>query len=547
MVLTIGILGGGQLGMMLAQEIRKRNGVDYCANVLVYDDSFDCPCAKLSSVNYYKGSLQDAQNLEKFCRLCDVVTFEIEHVNCDPLIKLEDEGTVRFVPSPKVVKLIQNKATQKEFFARNQLPTARFDLNENDPIYDSGDRYGWPLVLKLWESGYDGHGVQILHAENSVQDSFEYFSEGRPVVVEEFIKDAREISVVVARTKDAQIAWTPVEMHFQTEHNILDYLECPANIEKDVEDKATKLALKAVEALNGIGVFAVEMFLRPDNTLLINEIAPRPHNSCHHTIHASDKSVYQALVNILTSCCRASYQSFFDSPPNTQPCYMYNILGPNKHTGLYSLPASPLHEEGDAMYIVDYQKTISRPLRKLGHCTVIGTSLSERVQASPYLKPMVSVIMGSTSDWPTMKKACDILDKLDVRYEKWVISAHRTPDRLYEFAKLAKSRQIGVIIAGAGGAAHLPGMVASLTHLPVIGVPVKSSTLSGVDSLHSIVQMPPGVPVATVAIGGATNAGILAAQILGVSDVELGNRIQNYKNELKMNVTFSANNLSSDS
>ncbi|MGU3369450.1 5-(carboxyamino)imidazole ribonucleotide mutase [Bacillus mycoides] len=133
------------------------------------------------------------------------------------------------------------------------------------------------------------------------------------------------------------------------------------------------------------------------------------------------------------------------------------------------------------------------------------------------MKSLVGVIMGSTSDWETMKYACDILDELNIPYEKKVVSAHRTPDYMFEYAETARERGVKVIIAGAGGAAHLPGMVAAKTNLPVIGVPVQSKALNGLDSLLSIVQMPGGVPVATVAIGkaGSTNAGLLAAQILG--------------------------------
>ncbi|WP_411503200.1 5-(carboxyamino)imidazole ribonucleotide mutase [Brevibacillus centrosporus] len=141
-------------------------------------------------------------------------------------------------------------------------------------------------------------------------------------------------------------------------------------------------------------------------------------------------------------------------------------------------------------------------------------------------KPLAGVIMGSTSDWETMKEACAILDELQVPYEKKVVSAHRTPDLMFEYAQSAKERGLEVIIAGAGGAAHLPGMVAAKTELPVIGVPVKSSNLNGLDSLLSIVQMPGGVPVATVAIGkaGAINAGLLAAQILGIKYQEIQER-----------------------
>ena len=147
--------------------------------------------------------------------------------------------------------------------------------------------------------------------------------------------------------------------------------------------------------------------------------------------------------------------------------------------------------------------------------------------------PLVGIIMGSDSDLPVMEGAAEMLRKLDVAYEMTIVSAHRTPTRLYEYAQGARERGLRVIIAGAGGAAHLPGMAAALTPLPVIGVPVKSSALSGEDSLLSIVQMPAGVPVATVAINGAKNAGILAAQILGASDSELLDRVAKYKADLE--------------
>jgi 5-(carboxyamino)imidazole ribonucleotide mutase len=143
-------------------------------------------------------------------------------------------------------------------------------------------------------------------------------------------------------------------------------------------------------------------------------------------------------------------------------------------------------------------------------------------------KAVVGIIMGSQSDWPTMKNAAQVLDELNVPYEARIVSAHRTPDRLYEYARTAQERGLKVIIAGAGGAAHLPGMTASLTSLPVLGVPISTTTLGGEDSLYSIVQMPAGVPVGTLAIGamGATNAGLLAAQILALSDPQIKQRVE---------------------
>lgn len=146
-------------------------------------------------------------------------------------------------------------------------------------------------------------------------------------------------------------------------------------------------------------------------------------------------------------------------------------------------------------------------------------------------KPLVGIIMGSRSDWPTMERTAEILGELNIAYETKIVSAHRTPDRLYEYAKGAKSRGLKTIVAGAGGAAHLPGMAASMTVLPVIGVPVKSSNLKGLDSLLSIAQMPAGVPVATVAIGeaGAVNAGLLAASIIATGDAALAARLEDWR------------------
>ncbi|MDQ0974093.1 5-(carboxyamino)imidazole ribonucleotide mutase [Neobacillus sp. 179-C4.2 HS] len=161
------------------------------------------------------------------------------------------------------------------------------------------------------------------------------------------------------------------------------------------------------------------------------------------------------------------------------------------------------------------------------------------------MNPIIAVIMGSKSDWETMKHTCEILDRLEVPYEKKVVSAHRTPDLMFEFAENARVRGIKVIIAGAGGAAHLPGMVAAKTTLPVIGVPVQSKALNGMDSLLSIVQMPAGVPVATVAIGkaGATNAGLLAAQIVSINDSKIQEKLEQVRLESKMTVIESSDQL----
>jgi len=148
----------------------------------------------------------------------------------------------------------------------------------------------------------------------------------------------------------------------------------------------------------------------------------------------------------------------------------------------------------------------------------------------------VGIIMGSQSDWPTMKAAAEILDELGIPFEAKIVSAHRTPDRLWDYGKTAVSRGLKVIIAGAGGAAHLPGMMASKTRVPVIGVPVQTKALAGVDSLYSILQMPKGYPVATMAIGGAANAGLMAAAILAVSDPAVAARLDTWREALSASI-----------
>lgn len=161
-------------------------------------------------------------------------------------------------------------------------------------------------------------------------------------------------------------------------------------------------------------------------------------------------------------------------------------------------------------------------------------------------KPIVGIIMGSDSDLPVMSEAAKMLDAFGIPHEITIVSAHRTPDRMYEFAKAAEEKGIQVIIAGAGGSAHLPGMTASLTSLPVIGVPVKTKSLDGLDSLLSIVQMPPGIPVATVAINGAKNAGLLAAKIIALTNEEIAEKVKTYQKDLESTVLQKAGKLEDD-
>jgi len=292
------------------------------------------------------------------------------------------------------------------------------------------------------------------------------------------------------------------------------------------------------------------LFLLNDESILINEIAPRPHNSGHYTIEACDIDQFEMHLRAVLGlpCPQPSMK--------VKHAMMINVVGSSSHLSdskqllqaALSIPGAGVHW---------YGKLENRVGRKMAHVTVTADSLSSLIQKveclgiSPQVHglmksgPQVAIIMGSDSDLPCMKEAAVVLDKFKISYELTIVSAHRTPTRMYSFAQNCAERGIQVIIAGAGGAAHLPGMVAALTSLPVIGVPVKSSNLNGEDSLLSIVQMPKGVPVATVAIGNATNAGLLAVRILGSSRPEVLAQMDQFMLEQEEEVLNKATKLES--
>ncbi|CAM9365244.1 unnamed protein product, partial [Laminaria digitata] len=340
----------------------------------------------------------------------------------------------------------------------------------------------------------------------------------------------------VIRSNDGEVRTYPVVETVQLD-NVCHTTLTPARISPEEAVLAEKAARGAVESLWGAGVFGVELFLMKDGSVLLNEIAPRPHNSGHYTYEACECDQFENHVRAVLGLPLGG------TSLRVGASMMLNVLGDpgGSMEATTAVLAKALPVPGAAVHW--YGKAEARAGRKMAHVTFCADGMEELVnKVAPFgllqeetaggaggtlasgtgdgdkgkgPTPLVGVIMGSDSDLPTMKAAADILEQFGVPHEVTIVSAHRTPEKMTAYAKGAVSRGIRVIIAGAGGAAHLPGMVAAMTPLPVIGVPVKTSTLSGVDSLHSIVQMPRGVPVATVGIGNATNAGLLAVRILG--------------------------------
>uniref|UniRef100_A0A175YDG3 phosphoribosylaminoimidazole carboxylase n=1 Tax=Daucus carota subsp. sativus TaxID=79200 RepID=A0A175YDG3_DAUCS len=333
--------------------------------------------------------------------------------------------------------------------------------------------------------------------------------------------------------------------------NICHIVKAPANVPWKIMKHATDVACRAVSSLEGAGVFAVELFLTADGQILLNEVAPRPHNSGHHTIESCFTSQYEQHLRAVVGL------PLGDPSMKTPAAMMYNILGEAEGEPGFiiahqiikralKIPGANVHW---------YDKPEMRKQRKMGHITIVGPSLGivesqlmsmltqESTDNQPAAAPRVGIIMGSDSDLPVMKEAAKILNEFDVPVEVRIVSAHRTPELMFSYATSAMERGVQVIIAGAGGAAHLPGMVAALTPLPVIGVPVRASALDGLDSLLSIVQMPRGVPVATVAINNATNAGLLAVRMLGVGDANLKARMAQYLEDTRDTVLVKAEKL----
>ena len=544
---TIGLLGGGQLGQMLC-EAANPLGIK-----IIILDAENSPAKQVNAKQaHVNGSFVDPEKIRELARQVDILTVEIEHVDTKVLEEIAEEGVeitgqdgkkglkkVEVQPSWRTIRTIQDKFNQKGHLAENGVPTAVSKALESTEhaLQDFGSKHGFPYMLKARRDAYDGRGNYVVKSSSEIKDALEALK-GRTLYAEKWASFKKELAVMVVKTADAQqgdstIAYPAVEtIH---EDSICKLVYAPARgVSQSVQKKAQEIARKAVGSLWGKGVFGVELFLMENDSLIVNEIAPRPHNSGHYTIEACPtlsqyKSQLLSILGIMPDLPSPTIPTMF---PAT---IMLNILGGahgRSHNELLkmavALPNAALHMYGKE----------SRPARKIGHITLVANSISQAEDAlAPLIaytdsmraerkgiaanstastdsprpvvfpsfssRPLIAVTMGSDSDLPVLKPGLALLDKLEIPFHVTITSAHRTPHRMIALAESAAANGFKVIIAAAGGAAHLPGMIASSTALPVIGVPVKGSTLDGMDSLLSIVQMPRGVPVATVAINNS--------------------------------------------
>lgn len=419
---------------------------------------------------------------------------------------------MRVEPHPRTLQIIKDKYAQKEQLRLHGVPTAEsLDAGTQDEakIRTAGQRLGYPFMLKSKTEAYDGRGNFPLFGEQDIAAAMKALGD-RPLYAERWADFEKELAVMVVKTKNAVLAYPTVEtIH---EDSICKLVFAPARVPSKTREHAEKLARNAIAAFQGKGVFGVEMFLLKSGELLVNEIAPRPHNSGHYTIEACPLSQYDSHLRAILDLPIPE-----SSLQLREPAIMLNILGGSAKHSHIQIAKLAMSNPRTSIHL--YGKGEARPGRKMGHVVVTAATMDEAEKyMAPLIdavdeqkgkppssqahkegrKPIVAVIMGSDSDMPVLKAGFDILEKLEIPYQARVVSAHRTPKWMYQFATHAEENGFRVIIAAAGGAAHLPGMTASLTHLPVIGVPVKASSLDGWDSTVSMTQMPRGEPVATV-------------------------------------------------
>ncbi len=352
----IGVLGGGQLGRMLHQSAINLN-----INLQMMDADPNAPCASLIQ-DFTVGDLEDYDAVYAFGKQCDIVTIEIEKVNTDALKKLESEG-VKVYPQPDVISMIQDKRVQKTFYKENGIPTADFILTESrEDLNKLVDRL--PAVHKIGKGGYDGRGVQVLRSAEDIVKGFE-----APALLESFVPFKKELAVIVARTPSGEITtFPPVEMVFHPEHNLVEYLLSPALLSPEIEQKAQQIATNIIEKLKMTGILAVEMFLTKENEILVNEIAPRPHNSGHQSIEGNFTSQYDQMLRAILDLPLGNCETKISSA-------MVNVLGEDGFTGdaRYEGMEEVLKIKGVHVHL--YGKKVTKPFRKMGHVTITDPSL----------------------------------------------------------------------------------------------------------------------------------------------------------------------------
>jgi 5-(carboxyamino)imidazole ribonucleotide synthase len=371
--LRLGILGGGQLGRMLIQQ-----AINYNVTVKVLDPDREAPCRKLCD-EFVVGSLGDYETVYNFGKKVDMLTIEIEKVNVDALEQLEKEGVLVY-PQPRIIRLIQDKALQKQFFKENDIPTAEFQVISS-PEQLKQSHIPFPYIQKLRRDGYDGRGVYKVIDESYLADAFT-----EPSLVERWVDFEKELAVIVARNADGEIkAFPMVEMEFNPQANLVEFLISPSTFPFEIHQEAEQIAKKVAESLNIVGLLAVEMFLDKQGRILVNELAPRPHNSGHQTIEGNAVSQFEQHL-----------RAIFNQPLGDTSCLnnavMINVLGEAGHEGPAVYQGIEKVLECPGVYVHLYGKALTKPFRKMGHVTIVDADREKAIEKARFVQKTLKVI-----------------------------------------------------------------------------------------------------------------------------------------------------------
>lgn len=372
-MLKVGILGGGQLGRMLLQA-----AANYPVETHVMENDDQCPAAALCR-HFTKGDIKSFDDVYRFGKGLDALTIEIESVNEDALEKLEQEG-VKIYPRPAALRTIKNKITQKQFYKQQEIPTAAFQVTQNrEDLKTKADFI--PAVHKIGMGGYDGRGVQVIKTKEDLDKGFD-----APGVLEKMVTIHKEIAQIVAiNEKNETAIFPPVDMIFDPHLNLLDYQISPAELPQQTLWKIEAIALKVAKDLKSPGIFAVELFIDRQGDVLVNETAPRVHNSGHHTIEANYSSQFDMLWRIILGYPLGNTDHIL-------PAAIVNLLGAEGYQGETAYEGLDEVMQMDNVFVHIYGKTQTKPGRKMGHATILSKDKSDLVYKAHKIKNVLKII-----------------------------------------------------------------------------------------------------------------------------------------------------------
>lgn len=371
--MQLGILGGGQLGRMFIQE-----AINFNVNIHILDPDKNAPCRTLCN-RFVQGELHDFDTVYAFGKGLDMLTIEIEKVNVDALEKLEEEGVLVY-PQSRVIRLIQDKGLQKQFFKQNDIPTATFQLISSKESL-ANTSIPLPYIQKLRKDGYDGKGVKKIVDAAGIRDAFE-----APSLIEQWIDFDKELAIIVSRNDNGDVATFPcVEMEFNPEANLVEFLISPSTLPFEIQQRAEILARKIAEDLQIVGLLAVELFLTKDGQLLVNELAPRPHNSGHQSIEGN-----------FTSQFAQHLRAIFNLPPGNTAvrtnAVMVNLLGEAGHEGLARYEGIDTILAMQGVYLHLYGKKYTKPFRKMGHVCIVNEDREQAIHTAREVQQTLRVV-----------------------------------------------------------------------------------------------------------------------------------------------------------